>query len=143
ERVVAFVAKGKSEIRSFRDLKGKVVGSNRGWSHGADWDRMVQAKEIVVDEADSATANIQRLKAGRIDVYVTVQEDGELAVASLGFREHIVTGSVTLAQNSTHLIFSKSKVDPSLLKKLDESILTLRKTGRIREIAASAQGLKP
>ncbi len=131
EDVVAFTLKGGKKIKSMADLAGLRVGSNRGWSHGTEWDKLKSEGKITILESENATTNLQRLLDGGIDVYITVREDGLYAAKSLKDGNKIVTEGSILAKNTTHLAIGKASAKKEVLATLNSAINALTKSGEL------------
>lgn len=122
------------QITKIQDLAGLRVGVLRGWSYGEEFDRARAAKVFSVEETASDRQNLRKLDLGRLDAVLAVEESGLAQQRGLpGLR----VASSLLLQNSTYLAFAKSAQKQDLLRRFDQALSELKRSGDFSRIVAS------
>lgn len=119
------------------DLKGKRVGTIRGWSYGDEFDGARKANAFTVDETASDTQNFMKLDQGRVDAVVAISEAGNALLAKY---KTIAAAAVPLTQNPTYLAFAKSANQGALLRQFNEAVDAMKKSGDLHK--AVQEGLE-
>ncbi len=148
EKIVVFVNTNRQfKFNSLEDLKGKVVGVNRGWSYGQKFDTARENKLFEVDIANNSTALFTRLAFNRIDCIILDKLSGEAFVKktkqlikmNLNMNKdcNIITLSPPLTVNNAYLMIPKKLKMSDFLKKFNQTLAQIHKDGTYEKIAQS------
>jgi len=86
-----FVRKGESfTFNELKDLHGKKIGINRGYSISPHINDPVHKGKIIIEETDSAENNLKKLIAKRIDAYVGNRDAVIFTSLKMGVSDKIV-----------------------------------------------------
>ena len=86
EKLVLFVNnKNTFEYNAIEDLRGKIIGVNRGWSYGQVFDEARANNLFSVNVSNDPTDNFKMLALGRIDAVILEQNAGDLYTERLGY----------------------------------------------------------
>ncbi len=122
------------------DLAGKRIGVLRGWSYGDAFDQTRRQGLFQVEEVGSDDQNFRKLEAERIDAVISIQESGTTLVKKY---RTLSFSLVPLSQNPTFLVFPKSARRTDLLKRFDQAIRELRRTGTYKSIVTAELANSP
>lgn len=135
EKLVLFVNKDKPfEYHDISDLKGKVIGVNRGWSYGQEFDAARDAKLFQINERGNTSENFKMLALGRIDCLILDQLSGDSYVRLLGMGDKISSLSTPFSMNNAYLIISKELKMTDFLDDFNESLKAIREDGTYEKI---------
>jgi len=123
-----------------QDLTGKRIGVLRGWSYGDAFDQARRQGLFQVEEVGTDDQNFRKLEAQRIDTVIAIQESGTTLVKNY---RTISFSLVPLSQNPTFLAFSKSAHRTDLLKRFDQAIRDLRRTGAYKTLISAELTASP
>jgi polar amino acid transport system substrate-binding protein len=140
----------KQPMRWPEDFYGLRIGNNAGFIVGGEaFEQAVREKKIQVHEARDSTANIRKLRLGRIDCYIndrkailwTFKQFQKKGGVDLPMREGEVVEAVTIATFHGHLGYtSRDKgaftFKDDFVQKFDSVFRKLKKQGDIDRIVA-------
>ena len=130
EKLVIFVNKNnKFEFNSIEDLKGKVIGVNRGWSYGQVFDKARANKLFKVNIRSNPNANFKMLALGRIDCLILDQLSGESYIRLLGINDQITSLPNAFSINNGYLIIPKKLKMEKFLNEFNVALDKLKKDG--------------
>lgn len=118
------------KIARLADLRGKRVGTLRGWSYGEAFDATVRELNVALFASDTDDANFQKLQLGRLDVVLALEEVGSHLNASGNYPDVLASG-LFVRQNPSYIAFRKSAANTALVKKLNKSIARMRASGEL------------
>lgn len=140
-QVVFFHSKSSAlDWRTYEDLKGLTVGATEGYDYGKQFNEAKEAGIIKVEITPDDETNLKKLLEGQIDVF-----PGDLMVTYAQIRD---TFTPEEAEQFTHspksvfeeplfLILSRKVPDnEQMLKRFNEGLAMLKKSGRYDEIIA-------
>jgi polar amino acid transport system substrate-binding protein len=145
EKLVLFVHKDKIfEFDTLDDLKGKVVGVNRGWSYGQAFDTARKNELFSVNIRNNPNDNFKVLALGRIDCIILDQLSGDSYIDLLGISEQVTALPNAVSINNGYLIIPKKLKMKSFLSKFNTSLETMQNDGSYQNIVqAFIQGTIP
>lgn len=126
-------------FHSVTDLYGKTVGVLRGWSYGDVFDAAVRAGSITVEEVSSDRSNFLKLKDGRVDAVLAVEESGKTNLATPGIFG-IDQAATYLASYPVHLAFNKRAAKTELLACFNKALLDMKRDGSFDRIVREELG---
>lgn len=100
KREFAFVRQGQTPPATFSQMHGKRVGVTTGYAYGG----LREQHGLLLEEAASDTANMRKLAAGRIDVFVCEEISALALVRDLGLENIIYNPASPLAEMEAVLI---------------------------------------
>jgi polar amino acid transport system substrate-binding protein len=135
EKLVVFVNKNKSfEFNSIADLEGKVVGVNRGWSYGQEFDDARANKLFDVNIRNHPDENFKMLALGRIDCLILDKQSGDSFIKLMGIKDQIVSLPYAFSVNDGYLIVPKTMEMADFIAKFNASLEQIRKDGTYNQI---------
>lgn len=135
EKLVLFVNKNKSfDYNSIEDLKGKVIGVNRGWSYGQAFDEARNNGLFTVHVSNDPTDNFKMLALGRIDSVILEQTSGDFYTQLLEIEDNIMSLPVAFSLNSGYLIIPKTLHMTTFISEINEALEKIKKDGTYNEI---------
>ena len=126
-------------FHSVTDLYGKTVGVLRGWTYGDVFDAAVRAGSIVVEEVSSDRSNFLKLKDGRVDAVLAVEESGKVNLAAPEIFG-IDQAPTYLASYPVHLAFNKRAAKTELLACFNKALLDMKRDGSFDRIVREELG---
>ncbi|MFT3848606.1 MAG: transporter substrate-binding domain-containing protein [Propionivibrio sp.] len=121
------------EFRSVADLHGKRVGVLRGWSYGEAFDAARRDGSIATEEVSSDRSNFLKLRDGRLDAVLAIEESGKTNLAAYAIAG-IGQASVFLASYPAHLAFNKTAGKTELLACFNGVLLEMKRDGSFERI---------
>ncbi len=135
ERILLYVRKGKGfEFKSLQDLKGKTLGTIRGWSYGDEFDKAKQAGLFKTEEVEGDEINFKKLLAGRVDAVLGIDISAELAIRQQGCQGQVEALERPIAVNKTYIAFAKRLGKVELLERFNAALDEMRKDGSYERI---------
>lgn len=138
----------KPALKSVDDLRGKVVGIGRGFSHGLEFDQARDRIFTVQEDSASTAARFKKLLAGRSDLmmwpvrqydtsrdvenYINQVVIGDTHDAELMHR-HFDVSDRPLFFDTVHFAAAKGQYQ-TVLRKIDQAILRGRKDGSLARV---------
>lgn len=130
EKLAVFVHKERTfPFSSLKDMKGKTIGTIRGWSYGDDFDLLRTDNLFIVEETGSDEQNFRKLLLKRLDCLIAVEDSGKALLEKEEFSGKIVQLDPYIAVNSTHLIFPKSADMTELLSQFNAELEKMKSNG--------------
>jgi len=143
EKLVLFVNKDRPfEFKGVQDLEGKLVGVNRGWSYGQEFDGAREKGLFSVNVKNSPEENFQLLALGRIDCVILDKLAGDSYIELLGLENSITFLPEAFSINNTYLIVPKVLNMKGFLSQFNAAIESLRREGKHHEIVQNFIRLK-
>ena len=138
ENLVLFVNKDRPfEFGNVEDLGGKLVGVNRGWSYGQQFDEARNRELFTVSIKNSPEENFQLLALGRIDCVILDKLSGNSYVELLNIKDKIDVLPNPFSINNGYLIVPKQLSMQTFLDEFNASVEGLRREGMYQEIVDS------
>lgn len=134
--VIYFNRKKQQDMKSVLDLQGKRIGVVQGWSYGDKFDELINNKFFSVEPVNSELTNFKKLKLGRIDALITIQDVGANITARGDF-DDLAISSIPSFGNSSYIAFKKNANNDDLIRRLNASIKKLTSSGRLSALAKS------
>tara|TARA_R110002167_G_scaffold49632_6_gene145379 strand:- start:612 stop:1370 length:759 start_codon:yes stop_codon:yes gene_type:complete len=135
EKLVLFVNKNnKFEFNTLEDLKGKVIGVNRGWSYGQEFDAARANKLFTVNIRNDPNENFKMLALGRIDCLILGKQSGDLYVQYTGLEDQVISLPKAFSVNEGYLIIPKVLKMEKLLNEFNLALLKIKKDGTYNNI---------
>lgn len=125
-------------FREIADLKGQTVGVIRGWSYGDAFDAARNSGLFIADEADSDQQNFAKLRNGRVDVVLAIDEAA--AAALVAPSNDIYAAEVPLAENPVYLAFAKRNAQTKLLRRFDAALAAMKASGEYQRLVTTRLG---
>ncbi|MFC3248874.1 substrate-binding periplasmic protein [Chromobacterium piscinae] len=125
---MAYPRAGGQPYRRLEDLNGKRVGVMAGWSYGDAFDQARKDGKFAAFDGDSDQQNLQRLKMGRLDVVLGINEPLELALREGGHHGFALSAEA-LSANHSYLAINKHSQQQALLTRFDLALEGMRKDG--------------
>jgi len=134
-----FVKKGKEfPFEKVDDLYGKIIGKNRGFNTGEEFDKATEEGRIRVEEATDAKANIRKLMAERIEALVGNYHETLLMLKQLGFSGQVIPLPLPIRKpRGAYLIISKSaKISnkAELINEMNNTLKNMYEDGTVERI---------
>ncbi|HJP29649.1 MAG TPA: transporter substrate-binding domain-containing protein [Candidatus Latescibacteria bacterium] len=141
ETLVLYVKKGSAfSFSGFGDLQGKVVGLNRGWSYGEDFDSIRKKGVFRTEEANDNLANFRKLIRGRIDCFIA----DELSASQIIHQQHLVDlverAAQPAATNKAYVVLAKKTNKKAVLEKFNRALGAMRKDGTYERLIGEFLG---
>lgn len=135
EKLSIYVKKGNSfGFTSLMDLKGKLLGVNRGWSYGEEFDNIATTGVFRTQEANNNVASFKNLILDRIDCVIA----GELSANQIINQENMVdkVEKVTNSEiiNKSYVAFAKILHKDDIIKKFNTALSEMRQNGLYEKI---------
>jgi polar amino acid transport system substrate-binding protein len=145
EKLVIFVNKNNPfEFNSIEDLKGKVVGVNRGWSYGQEFDDARANNLFDVNIRNQPNENFTMLALGRIDCLILDEQSGESFIQIMGLEDKVVSLSNAFSVTDGHLIIPKTLKKEAFLSEFNAALEKIQKDGTYNSIVqAYIEGTVP
>lgn len=138
----------KPALKTVEDLRGKVVGIGRGFSHGLEFDQARDRIFTVQEDSASTAARFKKLLAGRSDLmlwpvrqydtsrdvenYINQAVIGDTHDAEL-MHQHFDVSDRPLFFDTVHFAAAKGQYQ-EVLRKIDVAILRGRKNGSLARV---------
>jgi len=135
EKLVLFVNKNSQfEFNTIEDLKGKVIGVNRGWSYGQEFDAARASKLFTVSIRNKPNDNFKMLDLGRIDCLILDQRSGDSYIRLLGIEDQVTSLPKAFSINNGYLIIPKKLKMKKFLNEFNSALETMQKDGTYNNI---------
>lgn len=132
KRDYAFRLNSASPVRSLRDLQGLKVALTAGYPYS---ETLTQQPGIRFEYANSDQQNVQKLLAGRVDVFVVEQYSGETAFEQLNARSQVrYDPSFSLGEQPVFYAFPDNAEGLRLAQRFSAALQRLRQSGRFDKI---------
>ena len=132
--IVVFMRKNKViSFKSWDELKPLQGGVTLGDAFGNGFDEYLK-KNLKVEVARKMSGNSMKLKAGRIDYFVSGYYMGMAYLAHAEYREEIAALSPPISNNSIHLGFSKLSPHRGVLPEIDRNLARLGSDGTLNRM---------
>lgn len=137
-RNVVFARKSSGiKVNNPDDLKGLIVGINRGYSYGQTFDAYKENLTLL-DYSKDEEQQVKKLAAEspkRMDVAVASEEPFRIQIKKLGLSD-IFEVIYVFSETPSYVAFSKAKGEKGKLlsERFATALLKLKKEGRIQEI---------
>lgn len=130
EKLVIFVNKNNYfEFNVIEDLKGKVVGVNRGWSYGQKFDAARAKNIFTASIRNDPNENFKMLALGRIDCLILGKQSGESYIQLMGIEDQVVSLPNAFSINNGYLMIPKILKMQSFLNKFNSALQEIQKDG--------------
>lgn len=134
-----FVRRGESfPFDGLKDLHGRVVGINRGYSISPDENAPEHKGKIIIRESESAEQNLRLLLAGRIDVYAGNRDSVLYIAEQMGIISRIEVLPIPLSGPRPHFFMLSKAADienkNELINKLNWNLTEMAKDGTLKSI---------
>ena len=143
EKVVLLVRKGEVanyRLNSLADVVAQRIrlGVTRGYYHGPDYQKLMQdpAFSALVQEANGATQNLQKLDGGRVDGVLIDIAVGRQTARELGMEDKFEPHPLKVLQEDVYFILSKASVDEEMVARINQALEILRDNGQHQAILA-------
>ncbi len=134
ERVVVYYNKNISfRYSRMSDLKGRKVAVTRGWSYGRAFDEARKKKQFTAVDVSSHEQGFRMLKLKRVDFVLAPEYNGKISLAEGDFSDVLASPNYLNSFN-IHLAFSKKVKKEAFLKRFDEVIKEMKKSGELDKI---------
>ena len=135
EKLVLFVSKNKTfTFNTIDDLKGKVIGVNRGWSYGQAFDTARANKLFTVSIRNNSNDNFKMLVHGRIDCLILDQLSGESYIRFMGINDQIISLPNAFSVNDGYLIIPKKLHKKKFINEFNAALAKIKKDGVYKNI---------
>lgn len=135
EKLVLFINKDKPfEFNSIEDLKGKVVGVNRGWSYGQAFDTARENGLFTPNVRNDPHDNFKILALGRIDCVILDQISGDSYTRILGIEDKVSALPNAFSINDVYLIIPKVLKMTPFLNDFNSALRRIREDGTYQKI---------
>lgn len=138
--VMVYVKKDDDFIfNKIEDLYGKKVGIQSGFFISPEFQKAVDEKKIVVDEARECEMNLKKLVSGRIDCFISSSQLAMFFINTLGFQEKIKElPTLLVSTKGTYLALSKNgkniKDKSEFIKKINAAMKEITEDGTYEKI---------
>jgi len=133
EVFVIYYRMGKQKITSLDDLRGLTIGTIRGWSYGDVFDDAAKQNIFVIQDNISEKLNIEKLRYGRIDAVIAIEESSDLIIQELGLTDMIEKSEYSLNLD-IYMAFNKKCNKQNDIQRINEIINKLQSDGLIMQI---------
>ena len=131
ERLLLYVAKGSSlPFVIFEDLRGRLIGVNRGWSYGELFDQARSERLFRVQEAGDNRANLRILLRGSVDAIVADERAMEALLSEPEFAGRVEALATPVAVNQAFLAFAKTPEQQALCLRFNAALQAMKSDGR-------------
>ena len=135
EKLVVFVNKNsKFDFKGISDLKGKIVGVNRAWSYGQNFDSARDSNLFSVNVRNKPSENFKMLALGRIDCLILDQLSGESYIRLMGLEDQVMVLPTPFSINNAYLMIHKKRQMKDFLSDFNTGLDELRKSGKYQAI---------
>lgn len=127
----------KTNLRNFSnmtDLQYKSVGIISGWSYGDEFDKARNRGELFAEVNYSDELNFQKLKLGRIDCLLAVEESGDAILQSLNLENTIARQTQPLFSHPVYIVFNKKSNKMELIGKIDNYLIQKKEDGTFNQL---------
>jgi polar amino acid transport system substrate-binding protein len=128
--------------RGFADLKPYRIGVVAGYTYGPAFMEAIQRLDLRVEAAPSGRRCLQKLIAGRIDLYVEEEAVAQTLLDRLSGGGGVAMADKPVSVFPYHLGLSRRSEAHRLLPRLDRALAAMHRGGEVRRILA-AWGLRP
>ena len=138
EKINLFYKKGKKiNFKNLIDLKGKIIGLNRGWSYGEKVDLAIKRNLFSVEIAADNNANFKKLIRDRVDCTFADELSAKIAINKNILKGKIVSSPNPVVFNKAFIAFSKKMKLKKLLEKFNKTLKAMRKDGSYKAVIDS------
>ncbi len=130
-RVYIFTAPGTPALSSLSELAGLRVGTRQGMPYGTS----IENAGLTLDDAPTIEANIQKLKAGRIDAFLAYTPDAYLAFEELGVDKFPHVEEAPVVVHPDALVCKPSPETEAYLAEFNASLADLIASGQLDALA--------
>jgi polar amino acid transport system substrate-binding protein len=135
ERLMVYVKTGKRfPFTQFSDLQGKIIGLNRGWSYGEEFDAARGNYHLTVAEGNSNVENFRKLVAGRIDCLIADQVAASQIIQQQQLEEQVEQLNHAAAANAAYIVFAKPLKQQSVLEQFNRALAEMKRDGSYGKI---------
>ena len=117
------------DFSKMTDLRDRSVGIISAWSYGDEFDRAREMGEIAVEVNDSDELNFQKLKLGRIDCLLAVEQSGDSILQTLNLENTIARQAQPLISHPVYMVFNKDSNKKELISKIDNYLIQIKEDG--------------
>ncbi len=138
EKLSIYVKKGNTfHYNSISDLKGKLVGVNRGWSYGEVFDNAAKKGIFKTQEVDSNISNLKNLILGRIDCVIIGKLSVDQIIQQENFEDEIEEVPHSVIINKSYVAFAKKLNQQHLIEKFNFLLEKMKKDGSYNKMINS------
>lgn len=123
KREFAFVRSGKEIPTTLDQFWGKTIGLTAGYKYGGG---LREQHELLIEEAASDTANMRKLAAGRIDIFICEEYTALSLIRELGLDNIVYAPESPLAETEALLILRSRPGVEELAQRLKETLHEMR-----------------
>jgi ABC-type amino acid transport substrate-binding protein len=139
ENVLVVLKKKVFQFNTYDDLKGKIIGNQRGTSYGFEFEE--GKKLFKVEEDSSPVARIQKLLRGRIDAAI-IGGPGDLGLKNIlaqspelkGRRNELVVLKKPITRDANYIGFHKSMQKADVITEINAALKKAHESGKINQI---------
>ncbi len=132
----AFTRKGDPELKSIADLEGKKVGITAGYPYVKE---LTANPNITLDVGPNDVANINKLSAGRIDVFVVEEKTGLAALKQAGVDNVAYPADSPISKQNVYIAFQATDAGKALAEKFSKALQGMKEDGSFGKIMERAQ----
>ncbi|MBN2651803.1 MAG: transporter substrate-binding domain-containing protein [Spirochaetales bacterium] len=125
--------KKNSTYTGFESLKGKRIGTVRGYSYTAEFLNYIN-ENCIVDEASDDETNFLKLDKGRIDFTVGDYGNGITIIKSAKYQDIKGFTDNPIKKDGLFLIFNKTKVNKEFVDKFSETLKDFKQTNMYKSL---------
>lgn len=123
---------GKLQYLSFDDLKGKRIGTIRGYYKPKDLDEYI-SKNCIVDEVTTEEQNFKKLAINRLDFVMSEYSIGKYFANKLGIDDKVIpllkpNKSIAGPVYTHHLMFNKKAVSNKFVEEFSKILVKFKST---------------
>jgi polar amino acid transport system substrate-binding protein len=135
ETLVFLVKSGnKFPYNSIKDIYGKSVGINQGFTHGEEFNHAREQGLIKVSDASTDTSNFQRLAAGYVDLIISDKLTAQQIMKKLNVSSDLEMLDTALSQVNVFIGFPHIKNKTEVLNKFNNAIRAMQQDGSLDKI---------
>ncbi len=132
----AFTRKGEPELKSIADLEGKKVGITAGYPYVKE---LTTNPKITLDIGPNDEANIRKLSAGRIDVFVVEEKTGVVALQQAGVDNVTYPAGSPISQQNVYIAFQATDAGKAQAGKFSKALQEMKQDGSFGKIMERAK----
>lgn len=135
ETILVYTLKSnKFNFRDLNDLKGKIVGTEGGFTYGDEFDKAQENKLFKSIPARSTEQNFKKLIRGRIDCLLTEKTVAAIYMKRNNLDDKVSTLKKEILKSKIHVLISKKTKHKNAIEKFNLALRSMKKDGSYNDI---------
>ncbi len=132
--------RGRGQIKTLDDLKGKTIGVVLGYSYTPEFWDFIETY-CTVEKVRSDEINFKKLSAGRLDATIAEYGNGHYLSTTLGLDNLKPNHALTIKKDGLYIIFSRKSVTQDFVEEFSKELKAFKETGEHKVLREKCFGI--